>query len=543
MVRIFSIPFVLIITALFQPVTSTDENAIVSDQQFQTEILDSFKASFVYVSSSSVNSDLVKSWTGKLPMYDINLFHIDCSLKSNQKSCKSFQLPSDALLFYADKPELNPYTRKYFRKPISFTGTPSASALERFVGKNFPNLISSVKSVDQLNEFYNKNVKMSYAFLFTEKETIPLLFKSIAFQYRDKIAFVAVNVKSSSDVVSHFKIETSAAPLMAILPAGSDDDSTLVVYSGSLGERSEILTWLDPFAPQKKFDGTDDNNSSKPNKKQSSMQDNADILSAGNWISATDSLDIESLLSGQSYLIGVFPAAAVVRGSPEMELWRKVAVGCDGNVKPVMINCSNSFKLKSEPSLGNVLCLSMQGEPITTPYLYVLPYSSKARPTKQIVLTEKYTKKLDEGDAAKALALESLPKTNIRYLISESAFQTFLGENFQLKKLSVVALSKKSEVSPLLHNVALTISNIKSLVEEGQAIAEVGFLSEPSPEFLNSLGNPKLPAVLAFFFEPSSAELDNHPGAGAKIALYDTTRYGPMKHNSLSTFIQMVYSE
>ena len=59
------------------------------------------------------------------------------------------------------------------------------------------------------------------------------------------------------------------------------------------------------------------------------------------------------------------------------------------------------------------------------------------------------------------VALSSLPTTTIRYLVNEDAFNQFIHDNnnmqYNTKKLSIVFMSSKADISYTLYNVALTL--------------------------------------------------------------------------------------
>ena len=65
----------------------------------------------------------------------------------------------------------------------------------------------------------------------------------------------------------------------------------------------------------------------------------------------------------------------------------------------------------------------------------------------------------------------------------------------------------------------------------------VGFISNPGPALMESLGNPPLPTAIGAHFLA-----DESRRGEIQIALYDQTHFGPMKFGSLQNFALTIYA-
>lgn len=489
---------------------------IQDDKEFQTNILDTSKVSLVFLKNTDTTSIDLDSTIGfiqpiydVLSPYDIQVTSIDCTSKQLKKSCQGLRAP--AVLVYFDQPTMNPYTKKNYRQPIQYTGDGSVNSIQRFIAKSYPNIIAKVTSVGDMNSITN-TITLSetpVAFLISDKDTIPVFFKSIAHQFTDKIKFLFVPAKTGTEVLTYWQITTT--PLLSVL--SSSEAMSLTPFTGSLSNRADVVSWLNEFVKIK----SDEESASASTSSSSSSSSSTSSQQPVKWKEENNMLRLDELSTTSAFLIGVFPESQIVEGDLNFDIWReKVAPLCEGNVKAVLVKCPN---MTGKCTHGSHFCHT----DISAPFIYVKEYLGKSAESSSFYYAQN-EKKFPEYELARKQVFESLPKTNIKYLDSENAFQRFIGENNNAKRLPIIALSKKSGVTPVLHNIALTLSEMKSdssskVMDDDNSIAQLGFLSNPSPELLQSIGNPILPAIITLFLQPGEGYTAN-PGSQAMVSIF-----------------------
>lgn len=89
---------------------------------------------------------------------------------------------------------------------------------------------------------------------------------------------------------------------------------------------------------------------------------------------------------------------------------------------------------------------------------------------------------------------------NIKYLKNDEALKEFAEINSKNKQITFVAISTKPEASALLHNVAYTLSGIKSKFNDSMTFGRFGFMSNASKKLKKSFGIQTLPAFVAMAY-------------------------------------------
>lgn len=97
------------------------------------------------------------------------------------------------------------------------------SALGRFVD----NKVTEVHS-NNIDEFVGERVNIAKIFLFTDKEGTPLIFKTLAIQFDQKIKFGIIR-KSEESIISKYKVKKF--PFILVLPVGAKKP---IAYDGVL---------------------------------------------------------------------------------------------------------------------------------------------------------------------------------------------------------------------------------------------------------------------------------------------------------------------
>jgi hypothetical protein len=108
-----------------------------------------------------------------------------------------------------------------------------------------------------------------------------------------------------------------------------------------------------------------------------------------------------------------------------------------------------------------------------------------ANPVKYLLVPDSGSGKIDIDSAIKR-AQESIPET-VLPVLSEPEIDTLLAASQQSNTIAVIALSGKSAPNGVLRNVALSV----------KGRVHFGFFGQPSPVFLERIGNPSVPGILA----------------------------------------------
>jgi hypothetical protein len=119
----------------------------------------------------------------------------------------------------------------------------------------------------------------------------------------------------------------------------------------------------------------------------------------------------------------------------------------------------------------------------------VLPYGDNERKKLSIDSVSKWKRLMyvpEEVEDARKAAGDTLPDTAV-VEITDDSFQDFITDILNKKLLPVTVISDKPTPSSMLKNLGLSL---------GKYI-KVSFMSAPSDAFMSSLGNPRLPAVIA----------------------------------------------
>ena len=374
---------------------------IQNSNEFQSKILDNSNINLIFFMNQSPptkeEDTVIYTITEKMVKYDINTYFIDCSLPTNKKACIGIQTPSIQL--YIDKPTLNPYTKHNYRTHIPLIsngdGNP-ISLIERFVNKNYPFKATKLTTLLDLKSAIttNNNHTTPIGLLFTDKDTIPLSFKSIIYHYNNQINFYYINTKSGSEILSYYSISSPKSSLGLILPMNTStstinntDTASLQLYTGNLNNRTEVILWLDTLIPPVTEKGNSDPSTVR---EDSSISDDTDDLSYTTYTEETLLLDDLSL--SKAYMIGVINTntststtdSTTIAYKDAVKRWREQIVpSCEGNVIPILLKCTHTTPTSTSLStLGHSLCNPTfttttdddTDAPIVFPYLYIIPY-------------------------------------------------------------------------------------------------------------------------------------------------------------------------
>ena len=465
-------------------------------------------------------SDLVNAVDDRVASYGVVVARIDCSTKANKRMCASAglrTLPSFQL--FVEAPSLNPYTKKRFRSGIFFEhsqgGGLDSRALERFIGKNIPDVVNKVTTTGELKTKLSSPTPASFSLvLFSDKTAVSMLIKSVANSFSSQqLPVYQMGGVAVDEINAMFDKSFESLPQLGLV-SSSSTSALNSVFEGDVHDRKAIVDWIQSVTKLEegkvgpKVDAEDKPASAGDEK---SPEEQAAVKS---WNSSE--FTEESLPDSEVWLVHV-----VSESSPKGDEWKKLTTWCEGVIKPAVILCTAS---SDGLGLGSKLCRARD-----LPFVAVFPHGGSAR-KKFHAAPEKgsYVFALSEAENIKRGALESLPESAV-HSMGEDGLQLFLQDVHNTKELlPVMILSDKSTAPAMLRNLALSL----------EKFAQVAFVSNPSSEFLKNIGNPRLPTAIAMF----SAAPEEGQQPGFQVVVYDNTVLGPMKFQSLQNFVLQTFS-
>ena len=162
----------------------------------------------------------------------MRFFAYDCSVCSEEVKQT---LPSFTLQVPAG---LNPYTSKPLVHERGFEG--DIKDLDKFLAKNIPYLGEEVTSENEQDILQDQQNKV---FLFTSKETVPLMYRGLSSYFRGRL-LLGVVFSNQTQLVSKYSVEQ----FPTIIVVTKDQKLT---YTGNI-KFEELVEFLDPFAETEK---------------------------------------------------------------------------------------------------------------------------------------------------------------------------------------------------------------------------------------------------------------------------------------------------
>ena len=413
--------------------------------------------------------------------YGIQVKTVDCLASAHKTACRNANIAvMPTVHIYADQPKINPYTKKVYRTPkIWDTRNPNdIKALEKFISKTYPNLIQRIdvdeddsdatSGLQQLQGIVANNDKLPVTLLFTEKKTTSMLLKSVAVALQDRMTIVEVT-SSVSSLINKYKVEKY--PTFVTIPATPTVDletDKYVTYDENVKVRSDLLAHLTTYA-------SEPDASNSPDDAQTTEDNSIKKVGPNIIFTNPDKFSLDLLTHEMAWIL------AVSQTPPEEAIpdWNKIKKSVEGSVAYAELHCGDH--------VDNFFCHN--GPSSTLPYVVMLPFGENERKKLGVDSVSKWkrvTYVLDEVEEARKAASDSLPDTAV-VEITDDSFNDFITEFLNKKLLPVTVISDKATPSSMLKNLGVSLAKY----------VKVSFMSAPSAEFLNSIGNPRLPAVIA----------------------------------------------
>eukprot|EP01041_Mallomonas_annulata_P001514 gene1514-2914_t len=512
--------------------------------------------------------DVMTTLSEKLSLFGIRTGSVDCENKANKKLCQSSFIQSfPGLRLYIDSPQMNPYTNKNFRNPIPYSGPMDSRSLEKFVSKPYSTSVLKISSYEEY-EALTTNSSGNVAMLFSEKDTVSMLYKSIAFSFRSmipsKVSFVQVS-KESSSLTEKFGIDDFPSFIIT-----SSNGTVVNRFEGDLKDRKQMLDWCSSLimtegvtSASSSIDGNKGTNNVRQTQEFIESMPKNILLTTGPTFKA-DVLDKQSF--AWIVIVNEYDSEGRVETVQKhlSSAIKLISRKAEGAVQSAMVFCSSPKDANSSMTIGD-LSLEDFGEglcqasdmPVTRPYLLVIPHGESSGRKKMQKSMSKWTFNISDPETAVKRAGESLPETGVAR-ISEAALNDFINFGVARKILSILLISDKDQerASPtLLRNLGLMVgptssgsgSKTEAEVEAGLGlgIAQIGLMNNPSEAFLKSLGPNELPLPALVGFFVSGLDNDEEPKQGeAKINMivYDANRIGPIRLSSARQFVLQAHA-
>eukprot|EP01095_Lingulamoeba_sp_RSL-Kostka_P010694 TRINITY_DN389_c0_g1_i1.p1 TRINITY_DN389_c0_g1~~TRINITY_DN389_c0_g1_i1.p1 ORF type:complete len:396 (+),score=145.32 TRINITY_DN389_c0_g1_i1:112-1299(+) len=165
---------------------------------------------------------------------------INCDEESNKQLCGMFGIQGfpTLKLFPSERTE-NPYQKGApWKKPIDYQQARSAPALANFALSHLPNYVITGSNVDTT---LNNENDLNKVILFSSKDKVTNLYKSLAIDFRGRLDFVQTNDKKT-ELVEKYSIDSY--PTLCVVDSQGE---LLGVYDGKL-KHDLIETFLNQYS-------------------------------------------------------------------------------------------------------------------------------------------------------------------------------------------------------------------------------------------------------------------------------------------------------
>lgn len=165
---------------------------------------------------------------------------VNCDEESNKQLCSKFGIQGFPTI------KILPWNAKSSGQAVDYQGARSAGSIAKYLLEQIPNHVTSVKDDASWKKFLSKTgAETKKVLLFSEKSDVSTLYKALATQFKDRLAFAQAPHKGA--LADQFKV-TSAPTLMVLGADGAGEPS---LYDGKL-KPVAVGKFLAGFAPKLK---------------------------------------------------------------------------------------------------------------------------------------------------------------------------------------------------------------------------------------------------------------------------------------------------
>ena len=486
--------------------SSSFEARSVTATEYQSAVMDTrdfflvgYKDSTKAMPSILQDTDGMAPFAIKLKNYGFHVVTVDCA--TEKKACKFVQ-STPSFQMFVDAPQLNPYTKKFFRQPLQFEGSFDKVELkdfERSISQLFPsNLVKKLESQGEFENYVSGGNEVPTVVLFSTKSTISLVYRSIAFSFKGRMNFVFSSVKGEMSKL--YEVTTPKIGVFGI-------EGGPVWYEGSdMNSRSDLVAYLTPYAKEEKDISADGTNN---------------ITEVDNITETVfhPDLSLDAMPDDEAWLLTVVRTA-----DQRPEHWAGAMKSCVGRIKCAVLLCESLAK--GSETFGQKICSGLADRlPVYVAIRQGVPARKKLRDT-EVEQWKSTVYSVDDHKKVIKLLGESLPESSVRP-VTEFNIWEFVSHGTEKGLVSIVLVSNSDQIPGLYRNLALSVSDQ----------AQFGFMNMPSPDFTRAIGN-KLPAVIAI---PSPTSSEEAESKGVQIINYNPEILGPFSFVGLHQFVEGVY--
>jgi hypothetical protein len=472
---------------------------------------------------------LLGNFFSKVKQYNIKVGYIDCLAKSNTKTCSNIHQGMVAqkysLVLFTDTPQLNPYTKKQYRKAELFNGKPSETRqIEKFLVKQFsPSNYKSIERsiIENVDKELSSVTKPTLAVVVsTEKSSSfkNMIFKSIAHQFGDLIDVVIYKAK---EMIASELIKASATATTLHLIQPSKEVSS---YEGDATKISAISSWISSIV------GSEPSSSSDKSKAKDSSsttdEDKEDTISPSTSLIFTSTNLTESDIPlTEEWIIAV--ARSNSSDLIAKSEWRKIESSAGGVVKTAILHCDQN----KIPGISTSLCeYEYEGD-----YIVIVPYGSSAR--KKFVSKAAKWSLLSLADVSIGSGFftnnigSTLPESEIES-ISEQLFQDVIQRAIVHHRLPVFFIPMKDAESlpaAVVHTALAMDKYVQTVV-----------LSNPSKGFMKQFGGAVGPALMVMMPMSKSASGEDQQ-ISLQAVVFDPNIHGSFSYRRIKRFLKEIY--
>jgi hypothetical protein len=509
----------------------------LDSKSYQKDVMDRVDPWTIFFYDSTMISDedamgqMLEKLEESVKPYGIGLGKVDCAdIKGNRatrKICMNAGLQTiPAVGFVTEIPSLNPYTQKLGREVKLYTGgdPTDIKKIERsLIAKNYPTTnVKSIKSTSgdiegELNDLLEEaGDALVY---FSSKDSVTLFTKSICYAF-SKMSCITVGGMSSEEISEKFHVDGDSLPLLLVRP--KEGDASVYPRSSDLDtatnrDRADVLEWVVKITGYSfEAEDSESNDTAKKGSSSSSSSASGAPKDLGTAKFPASEFRGESLGEDESWVLLVSDGGYVALASEdEKTSWKKLVGAAEGAVRAGEVDCSGV----SGSGLGAILCKER-----ALPFMVMVPAGDEDERSEVLSSPMKKSNLYDLSDAAKAksAALNSLPD-NINY-VGEGDLDAFMMMNAQSDRMGLLVMSDKTEAPPMLRNVHYVL--------EKEGIANLGFLSEPSAQFVASLNMPPdlpMPAVFMLTIAKENPEGTPEGRQATSLTPFDPGMFGAPK--------------
>jgi hypothetical protein len=345
------------------------------------------------------------------------------------------------------------------------------------------------------------------AVLYSAKSTISLVYRSIAYAFKDRLNCTFVPIKSA--LAQHHGVTEPTRG-----GSGADGGAAQGYDGADMTSRSALVAWLTGLAKPAPAAASGDGSGSS---------DGGDSLFKGTEAVIGPDQELDAVPTDEAWLVAVVDAKGT-----RPETWDAALKGCAGKIKCVVLVCGAEAAEAPDAASGKKATFGRTACQGATSRYVVIRHGAPARKKLREDTVDKWGSAVyDASDLKKALKSlgDSLPDTAVRP-VSEYNMWQFVTQNTQNGLVSILLVSNSDTIPPLFRNLALSVGEQAAL----------GFMSMPSSDFVKAIGN-KLPAVVAIPSpDPKEAE-----SKGVQIINYNPELLGPFSYHGLFHFVEGVY--